>query len=388
MNIDQTAREMPVIGADISLEHMDIRCLPCGTSMRLSNDAKGHDKLVALAREKNALVGFEATGGCEWCPWKRLVDEGVRVRQYPPKQIKHFGIARGKGAKTDKDDAKNIALFMQFRPDAGRELPSDVLRELRAHVTFRAQLVEKRKRLKNEIEARKRQGLADLFDDESREQLELYKRQIDGIGKQIQRIITSDAILHRMAVILSSIPGIGFVATATLIAEMPEPGLISNRKVAALAGLAPYARDSGKMKGKRCIAGGRDCLRTVLYQAAIAALRSNVVLALFAKRLKDAGKPFKVFVIAVARKLVVIANAMIRNGTMWDPEANGKASTESASVETSVETTVNEAEPDGDCNLREDGCDGEAVEPMATARGGPSRSRVGKPGGRSGKTLE
>ena len=146
MNIDQTAQEMSVIGVDISLEHLDIHCLPCGTSMRLPNDSKGHDKLVALAREKKALVGFEATGGCEWCPWIRLVEEGVRVRQHPPKQIKHYGLAYGKGAKTDKDDAKLIALFMQYRPDAGRELPSDVLRKLRAHVTFRAQIVEAGKR--------------------------------------------------------------------------------------------------------------------------------------------------------------------------------------------------------------------------------------------------
>ena len=113
--------------------HPDIRCLPCGTSMRLSNDAKGRDKPVAPAREKNALVGFEAAGGCERRPRKRLVGEGVRVRQYPPKQIEHHGLACGKGAKTDKDDAKNIASFMQFRPDAGRELPIGALRELRAH---------------------------------------------------------------------------------------------------------------------------------------------------------------------------------------------------------------------------------------------------------------
>ena len=284
MNIDQTAQEMSVIGVDVSLEHLDIRCLPCGASMRLPNDRKGHDKMVAPAREKKALVGFEAAGCCEWRVWTRLVEEAVRVRRHPPKQIKCYDLACGKDSKTDKDDANLIALFMQFRPDAGRELPSDVLRELRAHVAFRAQLVETRKSLKNEIAARKRQGLADMFDDDAGELLELCNRKIDKIEKQIRQIITSDAILHRMAVSLSSIPGIGFVAAPTLIAEMPEPGLIANRKAVALAGLAPYARDSGKKKGKRCISGGRDRLRMVLCQAAIAALRSNPVLAAFAKR--------------------------------------------------------------------------------------------------------
>ena len=175
---------MSVIGVDISLEHLDIRCLPCGTSMRQSNDRKGHDKLVAPAREKKALVGFEAAGGCEWRMWNRLVNEGVRVRRHPPKQIKHYGLAYGKDVKTDKDDAKLIALFMRFRPDAGRELPSHAHRELRAHVTFRAQLDETRKSLKNEIAARKRQGLADMFDDDAGELLELYNRKFDKFEKQ------------------------------------------------------------------------------------------------------------------------------------------------------------------------------------------------------------
>ena len=171
-----------------------------------------------------------------------------------------------------------------------------------------------------------------------------------------------------MAVSLSSIPGICFVAAATLIAEMPEPGLISNRKASALAGLVPYARDSGKKKGNRCISGGTAYLQMVLYQAVTAAIRAGGLREVAEGR----RKALEVFVIAAARKHVVIANAMIRNGTMRDPKVNGKVSTESASVETTGETAVDEAKPGGDCKLRKDGSGGETAEPMASARGGPT----------------
>ena len=317
MNIDRTAREMSVIGVDVSLEHPDIRRLPCGTSMRLSDDRKGHDKPAALAREKKAPVGFEAAG-----VEKARRRGRPRSPVPPPKQIEHYGLACGKDAETDKDDAKLIALFMRFRPDAGRELPSGALRELRAHVAFRAQLVEIRKTLKNEIAARKRQGLADMFDDDAGEIPELCNRKIDKIGKQIRQNVTSDAILRRMAVSLSSIPGIGFVAAPTLIAEMPELGLISNRKASALAGLVPYARDSGKKKGKRCISGGRDCLRTV--PAGRRSLPSGRTKFRGSSRSgRGRRKALRGRAIAVARKLVVFAAQMIRNGAGSRREREG-----------------------------------------------------------------
>ena len=195
--------------------------------------------------------------------WERLEEEGVRVRQYPPGRIRHCCIACGHMAKSDKSDAKGIALFMQHFPDAGRELPSEVLRELRDNVAFRAQIVETRKRWKNEIEARNRQGREAMFDGMAREQVKLCDRQIAEIEERIQRIVASDAMLHKMAIDLTTIRGVGFVTASTLIAEMPELGLIPGRKVAALIGVAPYARDSGKRKGKRSISGGRANVRTV-----------------------------------------------------------------------------------------------------------------------------
>ena len=224
-----------------------------------------------------------------------------------------------------------------------------------------------------------------MFEDESDERPELYKRRIGRIGKRMHRIIMSNPILRRISVSVSSMPGIGFVAAPTLIAEMPEPVLISNRKAAALAGLAPATA------GKR--------------RASAASPAEGIACGLFSarRRSRPSGrtrfrgpsrsgrgrrKTLEVFVIAVARKLVVIADPMIRNGTMRDAEANGMAPIESASVETTGETAVDEAKTGGDCKLREEGSGREAVEPMASARGGPSRSRGGKLGARSGKALD
>ena len=283
-----------------------------------------------MAREMNAVVGFEATGGCEWPLWEVLAKKEISARQLPPAQIKAFGIGMGFLAKTDPIDAKMIALFMAFRPDAGRELPLAVIRDLRAHVATRAQFVERRTRLKNETEARKRQGQDGVFNHLFDAQIALLDSQISFVEKEMQQIVGSDPALHKTAMALVTIKGVGFVAAAALLAEMPELGMIPHRKIAALAGLAPYARDSGKKKGKRRIVGGRSYLRAVLYQAAIVASQHNPALRAFAERLHGKGKPFKVVMIAVARKLLVIANAIIRDGTEWDPEMKGSSDSDPA----------------------------------------------------------
>ena len=206
-----------------------------------------------------------------------LARKEISGRQLPPAQIKAFGIGMGFLAKTDPIDAKMIALFMALRPDAGRELPLAAIRDLRARVATRARLVEARKKLKNESRALKRQGLDGKFDHVTGAQIALQDSLILDIEKEIRRIVGSDMTLRRTATALVAIKGVGFVTAATLLAEMPELGMISSRKIAALAGLAPCARDSGKKKGKRRIVGGRSCSRAILHQAAIVASRHNPV---------------------------------------------------------------------------------------------------------------
>ena len=142
----ETAQERSNIGIDVSKDHLDIHCLPDGRKMRLPNDRKGHAQVAKMARERNAVVGFEATGGCEWPLWAALAKKEISARQLPPAQIKAFAIGMGFRTRTDPIDAMMIAEFMKARPDAGRELPLAVLRELRAHVARRAQLVSALKR--------------------------------------------------------------------------------------------------------------------------------------------------------------------------------------------------------------------------------------------------
>src|SRR5690606_21017119 len=177
--------------------------------------------------------------------------EGLTARQVPHAQVKAFAQSRGARAKTDRIDAELIARFFAFRPEAGRTLPAEKLRLLRALTSKRAQLVEMRKRLLAQIRAHQKLGTAGMFEDVDSE----LKQRIDGLIKELEdkvtRAIASDEHLSEIAIVLRSIPGIGPVASTTLIAEMPEIGTITGEEAAALTGLAPVAHDSGTLRGKR-----------------------------------------------------------------------------------------------------------------------------------------
>lgn len=306
-----------IIGIDVSRDWLDVHCLPEGQRLRLPNTEKGHNRLAEQARCLGALVCFEATGGQEWRLWSALDAAGIATRQLPPAQIKAFAASRGTRAKTDRIDAELIARFMAFRPDAGRTLPHGKIRLLRALTSKRGQLVETRKRLLAQIKAHGKLGSAGLFEAMDAELKGLLDRQIAGLDAQIEQTIASDEDLAATAGILRSVPGIGPVASTMLIAEMPELGHLSGEQAAALTGLAPIAHDSGAMRGKRAIGGGRRLLRHVMFQAALVASHHNPALKIFADRLRAAGKPHKVVIIAVARKLVSIANALCKSRQKW-----------------------------------------------------------------------
>ena len=310
-----------IIGIDVSRDWLDLHCLSDGHQLQLPNTGEGHSELAKFAGDREALVCFEATGGHEWRLWERLEAAGIEARQLAPAQAEAFGRSRGTLAKTDRIDAELIACFMAFRPEAGRRLPSGKLRDLRALTTKRKQLVEMRKSARQQIKANLRNGTAEPVEDLTDELLELLERQIAEVEERIRSLLANDAVLAETAAVLRSVPGIGLVACAMLIAEMPELGQISGEQAAALAGLAPVARDSGQMRGKRTIGGGRLALRCVLYQAALVASIHNTDLKVFAGRLRKEGKPHKVVVTAVARKLVVIANALCKSRESWAAKA-------------------------------------------------------------------
>ena len=311
--------ETTILGIDVSRDWLDGFCLPSQNRFRHPNTADGHSALVAMIQQLSGSVkvGFEATGGHEWVLWTELVDAGIIAVQLSPAQIKAFALSRGTLAKTDRIDAELIARFMAFRPEAGRELPDENLRILRTLTTRRGQLVDMRKRLKAQIAARRKQGISadvETMDDELKEVLDT---QIDQIERRIENVIAQVEPLAAKANLLRSIPGIGPVSAAMLIAELPELGRMTSGEAGAMTGLAPVPHDSEAMRGRRTIAGGRRSLRHVLFQAALAAACHNPILKPVAKRLKERGKPHKLVIIAIARRLITIANAIIKTGIPW-----------------------------------------------------------------------
>lgn len=311
--------EITILGIDVSRDWLDGFCLPGQNRFRHPNTADGHIALVAMIQQLSGpvKVGFEATGGHEWVLWTELVDAGIIAVQLSPAHIKAFALSRGTLAKTDRIDAELIARFMAFRPEAGRELPDENLRILRTLTTRRGQHVDMRKRLKAQISARKKQGVSadvETMDDELKEVLDT---QIDHIERRIGNVIAQVEAITAKAKLLQSIPGIGPVSAAMLIAELPELGRMTSGQAAAMTGLAPVPHDSGAMRGRRTIAGGRRSLRHVRFQAALAAACHNPVLKTVEKRLKERGKPHKLVIIAIARRLVTTANAIIKTGTPW-----------------------------------------------------------------------
>jgi transposase len=309
--------QVRIIGIDVSRDHLDAFSLPDRQAFRLPNTPEGHKRLLEKVPSASVVVCFEATGGQEWRLWAALDAAGIEARQLPPAQVGAFAASCGSRAKTDRIDAKLISRLMAFRPDAGRTLPAQKLRLLRALTSKRAQLVETRKRLAAQVKAQQKQGMHAPLEELDEALRSLLDSQIAELESRIEHLIAADDTLARTVQILRSIPGIGPVASTMLIAEMPELGQISGEKAAALTGLAPIAHDSGTLRGKRAIGGGRRSLRHVMFQAALVASYHNPVLKAFADRLRKAGKPHKVIVTAVARKLVTIANALCRSDQSW-----------------------------------------------------------------------
>ena len=285
----------------------------------MANSAEGHELLIAAVREMTGPVkiGFEATGGQEWVLWATLVAAEIDAAQLPPAQIKAFALSRGTRAKTDRIDAEMIARLMQFRPDAGRGLPTENLCIIRTLTTRRAQIVDMCKRLSAQIAARRKQDVPADVDGMDADLRAMLDTQISELERRIESVIAQEETSASKARLLRSIPGIGPVSAAMLIAEMPELGRMTSGEAAAMTGLAPVPHDSGTMRGRRAIAGGRRALRHVLFQAALAAACHNPVLKPVAQRLKTRCKPHKLVIVAIARRLVTIANAILKTGTPW-----------------------------------------------------------------------
>ena len=304
------------VGIDVGKFEFCVFCQAEGSAFSLPNSIEGYNKLInRLGSSDKKIIALEPTGGCEWALWEALERAGFDVRQVCAGHVRNFARSLGNLAKTDPLDAQMIARFIAFRPEAGRRLPAEILRKLNVLTTKRRQLVEMKKRLNCQI---KQQGSNEL-DKLNKAHMALLVEQIAALEERIAQLLQSDEALKQRAQILRSIPGFGPVLCAALIGQMPELGSLGEKQIAALVGLAPINHDSGKYAGKRRIKGGRTWLRHLLYQAALVASNHNPVLKSFAKRLKENGKPHKLVLIAVARKLIIIANALLTKNLLWKP---------------------------------------------------------------------
>lgn len=316
--------ERLVIGVDVSKQRLDCATWPATANWQHANDQDGIGALVKRAQELQArLVVLEATGGLEIEAAAELSRAGLGVAVVNPRQTHRFAQALGVLAKTDQVDATILARFGAMTNLEPRPLKEAALRELDEVVARRRQLVDMLTMEKNRLQrARDPRVCKDL----KAHIVWLERRQSD-IDNELRQRIKESPVWRAKDDLLKSVKGIGDVNAATLIAELPELGTLNRKQIAALVGVAPYACDSGQMRGKRRIWGGRASVRHALYMAVQSARRFNPQIKAMADRLSAVGKPPKVVLVACMRKLLTILNAILRTGQPWNPDQTAPAMT-------------------------------------------------------------
>ena len=302
-----------IVGIDVSKDRLDVHVLPAGERLSVTRDAAGLEALVAeLVSLHVGLVAVEATGGFETIVAASLGAAGLPLVVVNPAQVRAFASALGQRAKTDPIDAAVIARFAEATRPAVRPLPDAETQALADLVTRRRQIIamivaEKQRQKRAPRQTRK--SIQRL--------LRALEKELSSLDHDIDDAVRGSPAWREKEDLLASVPGVGPVTARTLIAELPELGSLDRRQVAALAGLAPFTRQSGRWRGRSFIGGGRASVRTALFMSAQTAKRFNPVLAAFHQRLIAAGKPKMVAIIAVARKLLTILNAIIRDKKPW-----------------------------------------------------------------------
>ena len=303
------------VGIDVSKDHLDVHVRPDGTAFRNSTDPAGLASVVARLLDAHPdRVVLEATGGYEAPLVAALAAAGLPVVVVNPRQVRRFAEATGQLAKTDTLDAAVLAHFAEaIRPEV-RPLPDEATAALAALVTRRRQLIEMRTAEVN------RSGVAPAAVARGiREHIAWLDRQLGRVDGELTAAIQASPVWRVAEDLLRSVPGVGPVVSRTILSELPEIGTLSGKRIAALVGVAPVARDSGRKSGTRSIAGGRAGVRCGLYMAILSAVRYNPVIRAFYRRLREAGKAVKVAQVAAMRKLLTILNAMVRDNRRWDP---------------------------------------------------------------------
>ena len=306
------------IGIDVAQATLEVAVRPTGKQWRVANDAAAIEELVPQLRALHPqLIVLEATGGLELPLLAALGSARLPVVAVNHRQVRDFAKALGQLAKTDVLDAQVLAHFAEAVRPAVRPLPDAATQALAALVTRRRQLVE----MLVAEENRRRSAPVAIRADIQAHIVWLRKRLTD-LDQELGQVLRSSPLWREREDVLRSVPGIGPTVTATLLAELPELGALGRKQIAALVGVAPLNRDSGTLRGKRTVWGGRATVRAALYMATLVATRRNPVIRALYARLLAAGKLKKVALTACMRKLLVILNALLKHRTRWAPSSS------------------------------------------------------------------
>ena len=314
---EQTMDEPLFVGIDVAKDTFHVASCPASINISLPNNSTGTKQLIKILQPHTvALVVLEATGGYERPIVAELLEENFKVVVASPRQVRDFARGLGQWAKTDPIDAAVLARFAQIVQPKPKPPADPQIGELADLVRRRRQLTDLRTQESN----RSQLALHPKVRKSVRKMIKTLSYQIAELDELIEQHIKSDDGFRRKDEIIRSAPGVGPGTSAMLLSQLPELGLLNRQEIAALVGVAPYDFNSGKFAGKSRIFGGRKDIRSVLYMAALTAIRFNPVIHRFANRLFKKGKAFKVVITACMRKLLTILNTMIRNQTLWRPE--------------------------------------------------------------------
>jgi transposase len=304
------------VGIDVSKERLDVAVRPSGERFSVANDEEGHAELRRrLKKLKPERIVLEPTGGYEWRVVQVLTLAKLPAIVVNARQVRQFAQATGRLAKTDTIDADVLAHFAEALQPEIRAIPDVAHRELEALVSRRRQLVEMRS-----AEVKRKQTAPELVHPSIEAIVEALTAQIDDLDDNLRKAVKSTPAWREAEELNTSVPGVGRILSSTMTALVPELGKLNRKQIAALVGVAPLNRDSGKTEGKRSTWGGRAAVRAVLYMATLSAIRFNPSIRAFHDRLIANGKHVLVAIIASMRKLLTILNAIARDRRPWNPQ--------------------------------------------------------------------
>lgn len=313
------------VGIDVAKAELVVSLLPSAERFTVDNDERGVRTLVERLRSvAPTLIVLEATGGYELLSVAALAAAALPLVVVNPRQVRDFAKATGQLAKTDRIDADILARFADVVRPAVRPIADEAAQELDALLTRRRQLLEMLQAERNrtgQVFGKGKRGVKKSL----KNHISYLERELRMTETDLGDMIKASPVWRERDELLQSVPGVGPVLSRTLLADLPELGQLSRRAIAKLVGVAPLSRDSGTMRGRRFVQGGRATVRAVLYMAALVATQRNAVIRTFYRRLVAAGKPKKLALVACMRKLLTILNVMVRSAQPWNAQTAGNA---------------------------------------------------------------